>query len=343
MKPPARPTTGGFHFPLMRSPAFILPLIAAAFAAAAETKPALPAAPAAEEINPREAALDRLLSERDSEENFQLAIAQARTAGINEQAILEARFVFHVDRQEDDALANLLPDFLKRNEDFKIEDSEIFATKEDWLAVVEYLKAIAALKANDKDAFKKHITEAFWLSPKQGTAFAPHIERMRLRETMAAVKIDFNDAFAPVAGGDPIALSKVIGRNKALLIQFWSPWSPECEAALPDFTSIAGELIKNDIAVATIILESSPKSLSDTQAIIRPMSSKPLGTWLVDRDRDALSPTLRVQNVPMMVLVSTSGQILSNSPASSDELWDALKKINPSITKPKLTSQPEGR
>ena len=63
--------------------------------------------------------------------------------------------------------------------------------KEDWLAVIEYVQAIAALKKGDKAAFKTHITEAFWLSPRQASAFAPHIDRMRLEEAMRAVKIDF--------------------------------------------------------------------------------------------------------------------------------------------------------
>ena len=37
----------------------------------------------------------------------------------SEQAILEARFLYHVDRREDDAIAAMLPEFLKQQEHFK--------------------------------------------------------------------------------------------------------------------------------------------------------------------------------------------------------------------------------
>ena len=315
----------------MRFRSLILPIALAAIATAAE-----PSAPEPAAASPKEAALERLLSERSSPEAFAQAVDEAGKQGIGGQAILEARFIFHVDRQEDAAVAAMLPEFLKQNESFKLGESEIFATKEDWLAVIEYVQAIAALRGGDKAEFKKHITEAFWLSPKQGTAFAPHIERLRLDETMAAVKIDFSSAFNPVTGGEPVALSKIIGSNKAILLQFWSPWSGECEASLPDFTAITAELAKNNIPVATLILENSEKSTADTIAMLKPLGEKPPGVWLVDRERDPLSTLLRVQTVPVFVLVSSEGKILFNGSYDSKELWSSLAGINPSIKRPEL-------
>lgn len=316
----------------MRLHSLILPFFISALAASAQTKPA---EPAAEALSPKEAALDRLLTERTSTEALASSIEEARKQGISEQAILEARFIYHVDRNEDQAVAALLPDFLKRNETFKLEESEIFATREDWLAVIEYVKAITALRSGDKAAFKAHITEAFWLSPKQGTAFAPHIDRLRMEETMASVKIDFAETFLPLIEGDPIALSRILGGKKALLIQFWSPFSAECEAMLPDFAKIESEITQKDIAVATIVLENSPKSLADARGMI---GAKPTGQWLIDHERDPLSPRLRIQNVPVFVLISPEGRVLSNGSANAAELWTALTKINPSIKQPELNS-----
>ena len=132
-------------FITMRFPAAILPLFAVLAAAAAETT-APPEEPEIAGGSPREVALDNLLSERDSDKALEDVIAAAMKNGVSGQAILEARFLYHVDRREDDAIAAMLPEFLKQREVFKIEDSAIFSVKEDWLAVTEYVQAIASLK-----------------------------------------------------------------------------------------------------------------------------------------------------------------------------------------------------
>ena len=43
------------------------------------------------------------------------------------------------------------------------------------------MQAIASLGKGDKDAFKKHITEAFWLSPGQAAQLAEMLQYMNLR------------------------------------------------------------------------------------------------------------------------------------------------------------------
>jgi hypothetical protein len=68
---------------------------------------------------------------------------------------------------------------------------------------------------------------------------------------------------------------------------------------------------------------------------------KPTGHWLVDLEKTPISRSLRVQSLPIMVLVSPSGTILFNGHPSSDDLWNALKKINPSIIKPNLATGAE--
>ena len=99
----------------MRPHTFLLPLLALVASAVAQ-----PDAPAgAVGINQREVALDNLLSERRSIDELDKVIAEARTSGISEQSILEARFLYHVDHQQDEAIAAMLPDFLKQQEKFK--------------------------------------------------------------------------------------------------------------------------------------------------------------------------------------------------------------------------------
>jgi hypothetical protein len=317
----------------MRIPAVIIPLFALVAVAVAEPedspKPAEPAGGSA-----REVALDNLLSERDSDKELETVIAAAKKAGISEQAILEARFLYHVDRREDDAIAAMLPEFVKQRENFKLGDSAIFSVKEDWLAVIEYVQAIASLKKGDKDGFKSHITEAFWLSPRQASAFAPHIDRMRLEEAMKAVRIDFESKLAALGGGDEVALKSLMTGKKAMVLHFWSPASRECEASLPDYIATAKALGDKGVAMVSILPDEAPKLLTDARTMIKPLGDKPPGAWLIDRKESPLARDLRVQALPAFILVSNDGHILFNGDPTDDGLWDALTKLDPKIVRP---------
>lgn len=325
-----------FRLTAMRVHFAVLPLIATiATIATLVAQPSRPdAALAAAGIAAREDALDNLLSERESPAAFDSAIGAARKAGVTEQAILEARFLYHVDRREDQKIAALLPEFLKQCEVFKIEDSAIFGVKEDWLAVVEYVQAIASLETGDKDGFKQHITEAFWLGPRQAAAFAPHIERLRLKEAMSKVRVDFTATLAPLDGGGPVALEKLIVGKKALLIHFWSPLSRECEASLPDFARSAEMLSANGFAVVSLLPPGNPDSVEQARRLILPYAAKSCGAWLIDSVEKPLSRDLRIQSIPNMVIVSPEGGVLYNGDPTDEMFWDALRKLDAGITRP---------
>ena len=291
--------------------------------------------------SPREVALDHLLSERSSEQSLSEAIAAARKVGISEQAILEARFLYHIDRREDQDIAAMLPDFVKQRADFKLTDSAIFSVREDWLAVNEYVEAIISLKKGDKDAFKNHITEAFWLSPRQASAFAPHIDRMRLEESMRSVKIDFETPYDTLAGGEAASIKSLMKDTKATLLQFWSPASRECEGSLADYAATAKALTDKGITMVAILTEHSDASLTAARKMILPLGEKPPGAWLVDQKDKTLALQLRVQTLPTFILISNGGQILFNGDPTDDGLWDALKKIDSKIIRPDSPSEAE--
>lgn len=317
----------------MRLPLAVLPWFA--FVAVALAQPhesPVDAGPASGST--RDIALDNLLSERDSPNQLDVAIATARKNGISEQAILEARFLYHVDRREDDAIAAMLPEFLKQAENFKLGDSAIFSVKEDWLAVIEYVQAIASLKKGDKDAFKTHITEAFWLSPRQASAFAPHIDRMRLEDAMRSVKIDFEAKFIPLAGGDSVTLKSLIADKKAMIFHFWSPASRECESSLPDYAATAKALGEKGIAMISIMPGDSPEILTKARAMVLSPDKTLPGAWLLDSKETPLARTLRVQTLPVFALVSSSGNILFNGDPTDESFWEALKKLDPKIIRP---------
>jgi hypothetical protein len=290
-------------------------------------------------LPPKRAALERMLSERGTSADFETAVKKAREQGVSDQAILEATFLYHVDRREDDKLAAMMPEFLKRKETFKLDESEIFAVREDWLAVVEYVQAIAALKKDDRDGFKKHITEAFWLSPRQGSAFAPHIDRLRLDESMSKIKVDPAARLEPLFGGDAVQLSTLLKDRKALLFHFWSPWSRECEDSMPDFKTTVLELQKNGIAVASLNFETTPEALVDAKRIATTLGTPAPGAWLIDREKDSLHRMLRIQSVPSMVLVSPEGRVIFNGHPSEDRLWEALAAMAPDIKRPAVSEE----
>ncbi|MEI6175577.1 MAG: hypothetical protein WCS43_01690 [Verrucomicrobiota bacterium] len=284
---------------------------------------------------PREAALESLLSERGTPEQLEAAIENARKNGVSAQTILEARFLYHVDRNEEEKIAAMVPEFLKLRDDFKPGESAIFGQKEDWLAVIEYAQAIAAIRKGDKLAFKTHITEAFWLSPQQATAFAPNVERLRLEEAMASVKIDFFMKLAPLGtGGDPVPLEKSMKGKKAMLFHFWSPESTECEASLPDFATTAELLASNGVAVVSLVPPGPVEFLTKAIAMIDPLKGKNAGEWFIDSTAAPLARDLRIKNLPAVVVVSDTGKILFNGDPADDGFWIALKKIDAHLVRP---------
>ncbi|GAA5481585.1 TlpA family protein disulfide reductase [Haloferula sargassicola] len=278
-------------------------------------------------------AVDLMLSERESKQALDKAIDRARQLGASDQSVLEARFLYSVDRREDEMIAGLAPEFQARRDSFKLADSEIFGVREDWLAVVEYAQAIACLEKDDTAGFKQHITEAFWLSPKQGAAFAPHIERLRLQEAMRNLHLDFSISLETLDGGST-TLHEVVGDRKALLIHFFSPWSRECEESLGDFAKLASSLEKAGIAVMSIVGESDEETRTDTLAMLESLGKRPAGPWVLDRKKRPLAPLLRIQSAPTMVLVDLDGSILFNGHPSEDELWSAIQKIVPGFKRP---------
>lgn len=287
------------------------------------------------ERTPREAALESLLAERGTPEQLESAIENARKNGVGPQTLLEARFLYHVDRNDEEKIAAMVPEFVKLRDDFKPGESAIFGQKEDWLAVIEYAQAIAAIRKGDKAAFKTHITEAFWLSPQQAAAFAPRIERLRLEEAMANVKIDFTMKLTPLGvGGDPVPLGKSLKGKKAMLLHFWSPESTECEASLPDFAATAELLASHGVAVVSLSPPGPPDFLTKSTAMITPLKGKNAGEWFVDSTVTPLARDLRITNLPAMVVVSDTGKILFNGHPADDRFWNELKKIDARFVRP---------
>jgi len=262
------------------------------------------------------------------------AIKQAKAIGLSNQAILEARFLYYVDKKDLPAIAKLSSELIEQSKKFKPAESEIFALKEDWLAVVEYSKAIDSLLKKNKPDFKKHITEAFWLSPRQASAFAPHIEEMRKEEVMSSITISEGIILKNILTQETQNLKSIRDKNTTTLIHFWSPWSREAEQTFPDFLATSQECIKNNISVASILIEQSPQVEKDAIAFIKTNTIDTKTNWLSDSKENSLARLLRIQDIPTFVLINKDGKILFNGHPSNPKMWEQIKKIAPKFTRP---------
>lgn len=281
----------------------------------------------------KEAAMEKIFSSMGAAD-FPAAVKQAKKAGVHPQVILEARFLHLVDLRDETALAALAPELLNQSDSFDPDTSEVFSVKEDWLAIVHYTQALAALQKGDKAGFKTHITEAFWLSPRQGQAFAPHIDRLRLDEAMAAVTLDPQRPMPMQSGAKASTLGQLMKGKKATLIHFWSPMSQEVQINLADFILTTKSCSEQNIAVISVLVGQYPGILEDAETMRKEDANKAQCSWVVDSNKKSLANLLRITDLPTMVIASPEGKILFNGHPSDNKFWNTLQKIAPQFKRP---------
>lgn len=265
------------------------------------------------------------------------AIKKAKAAGLPGQLLLEARFIFLVNENDIPALAALAPELEKQLPDFSTDNTMTFATKEDFESIVHYTKALAALQKNDTPLFKKHITEAFWLSPGHAAQFAPLIDELRMKEVMAKVTLDLKRSFADQKKeGAQSSLEKILGDSPAFLIHFWTPDFEPAMITLPEIAIVSKTLIKNNIPVASFLLGTSAETQKRAADFLAGEGRTNPGHWLMDTEKDSLASLFRVDTFPTVVLVNRQGKILFNGDPANKALWDQLAILNPAITPPTI-------
>ena len=283
--------------------------------------------------------LQALFECRD-ENTFKAASTAARQAGISEQAILEARFLFLVDQEDFKAVGALAPTLRAQRASFRIDDSVIFSVPEEFFAIVEYCYALGALEVGDLTRFRRHITEAFWLSPRQATAFAPHIDRLRRDRAIANLKIDLTEAFRRQDDGQEVTLKTLARESDHLVVHFWSPWSNETEAHLPDFLAMVEELDTHQIPVASVLIEPGNEALAEARKFRAALPEENLGNWIVDNSDSSLARKLRVLDLPTITVLGIDGSVLFSGHPSERQLWSTLQKVNPDIQRPRVEPSP---
>ncbi len=277
--------------------------------------------------------LNKIFSQLEKPE-FHTAIKEARTAGIPEQTLLEARFLNLIDHDDLAGLAKLAPELTAFNDKFDLKLSQVFGVKEDWLSVIQYTKAIAALEKNDAQNFKKHITEAFWLNPRHAQIYAPHIERLRLKQTMANVTIPGDLTLQNQEDGKTTSLNAINEGQQATILHLWSPISPEVVENIPDFILTSRECAEHNIAVISVLVGQSPESFKDAELIRTTHQSTAKCSWIIDTKESDLTNKLRITEVPTMIILSKEGKVLFNGHPSEPKFWKTIQNIAPKFQRP---------
>lgn len=284
-----------------------------------------------------EQAMERLMTTRAHGSEFDKLVEQARKDGLSEQLILEARFAGAADKSDLGALANLAEEF-EKFANYNAEDSQIFPRLCDWQAAGKFARAVSSHMQGNNDAFKQQVLEAYWLSPRQGTAFAHIIEKIKRKQSMQNINIAQDACLMDEKNQSFVILDKAQNKN-ALVLLFWSPESINAELIPEEYKLLEQKLAKNNFAVINIINQNaqfkSPDAVEFRQQVGQTQS-----IWAYDDNNDAIVKQLQIESVPAFVIVDNNGKILFNGELDDIEFEQILEQIVAAKNKPK-TADPK--
>jgi thiol-disulfide isomerase/thioredoxin len=259
-------------------------------------------------------------------EDFTKVTEEAKKEGAPAQIIAEAKLVWGLRHKDTEYLSKIVPELEEAAKHFKKENSSGLGDVDDFKALISFIKALEAAARGDETGLKEHITEAFWLSPGQASLFAETITFFRTQARMAKVVVDLD---LPLANskGESTTLGAVLGKDKALLLDFWASWCGPCMELMPELREKAAYLARHGIAVAGVNMENSA-AIADK---VRKEKGMQEVAWLVEPESAPFKEALDIDSIPRMVLVSPQGKVLFNGHPRDPALWTALKKVDSKI------------
>lgn len=195
--------------------------------------------------------LQQLFNPENSVEAMAKALEEAGKAGLGEQVMLEAQLVWGLRRGDVGMLSTLLPELESLARRFDPKLSAGIPTVEELLGLVSYVKALMAREQGDEEAFKKHITEAFWQNPTSAQMFAQAVESMRREKKMDSMKLDL-EVVLTSSQGEATTLKDQLGGGKALLLDFWASWCGPCLKAMPEVMEVMKALPKEKVRLVGV-------------------------------------------------------------------------------------------
>lgn len=274
--------------------------------------------------------LQNLFNPENSVEKMGQLLEAAAKAGMSEQVLLEAQLVWGLRRGDIGMLTTLLPELESLARRFDPRQSAGIPSVEELQGLIHYVKAMVARQQGDEAAFKKHITEAFWQNPTSAQMFAQAVESMKREKKMETMKLDL-EVVLTSSEGEATTLKDQLAGNKALLLDFWASWCGPCMALMPELRKKGEQLSKHGVVVVAMNTDSqNAEAVADKVRREKDMTIP----WLVEPEDRPYSTVLEIKSIPAMVLVTPEGKVLFFGHPQSPDLWQALKKIDPSIEGP---------
>ncbi len=285
---------------------------------------------AQEVAKPSQEMMQRLFNPNATNEELVAATKEASKAGVPRQQILEAKLIWGLRKQDADWLMKILPELKVLAENFDPAQSAGIKSADDIRAFIEFTQGMVAKAKKDEAGYKKHMQEAFWLSPSQAPVFAQAIETDRREAKMATMKLDLKLALV-TSGGEATTLADQLVGKKAVLLDFWASWCGPCMKLMPELKKKAEHLSKHGIVVAGMNkddekAESVAEKVRTEQDIEFP--------WLIEPMERPFSKLLEIDSIPRMILVAPDGKVLFNGHPQDPGLWTALQKLDPAIKAP---------
>lgn len=271
--------------------------------------------------------MQRLFDPQATQNDLEETVKKAGAAGIPRQQLIEAKLIWGLRQQDTAWLEKILPELEIVAGNFDPQQSAGFKSADEIKSFISYIKALQADAKNDSKVFKEQILEAFWLAPSQAQLFTQVIEKKRLDEKMANLKVDLSTTVT-THDGQATTLSDQLAGKKALLLDFWASWCGPCMQLMPELKKKAEHLAKYDIVVAGMNkddenAQSHAAKTHDDLSIQFP--------WLIEPKERPFTKLLEIESIPRMILISPEGKVLFNGHPQNPALWVALKKVNPEI------------
>lgn len=270
-----------------------------------------------------EETMKTLFSPETTPEEFVAVQAKAKGEGASDQLLLEANIIRTFYGQDTKTLVTLLKPLRDASANLSFGKSQLFQKRTDYESLVEGIAALEADQKDDAAAFEKHIKEAVWLgSPMLQPIYMSWLNTHRAAAEMKNLVVPLETELQD-SEGKKTSLKKVLGSNKALLIDFWAEWCAPCMNAMGELKEKGAALAPQGVVVVGLNTEDNGVEIA-----ARVKKNKEIALpWLVEPNGQPYSRLLNVDSIPRMILVSPEGKVLYNGHPSDPALKTALEKV----------------